>query len=290
MTDEVTPAIWVDGARLRVDGIHVSARDRGLTLADGVFETMRVHNGCVFRLAQHLARLRTALQTLEIPEPSSLRDWVLRAARTAVSEQSSIRLTVTRGVAATAGVAPQPACSPTAIVSVAPMPVFPAAMYAEGLSAHVASGRRNEHAMSAGLKTLAYTDSVLGMLEARRGGADEVLFLDTAGHCSEASSSNLFLWTGDALVTPPVTCGALPGITRGVLFELARAHGLAAEQRVCTLDDLHIAREAFLTSSLRGIAPLTRVGGRSIGDGSPGEMTRRLRAAYLELVAQECRG
>jgi branched-subunit amino acid aminotransferase/4-amino-4-deoxychorismate lyase len=128
------------------------------------------------------------------------------------------------------------------------------------------------------------------MLEARQAGADDVLFLDTAGHCSEASSSNLFLRTGEMLVTPPLTCAALPGITRALVFALARAQGLAVEERICELDELHAADEAFLTSSLRGIAPLVRVAGRAIGSGAPGDVTRRLRAAYLALLAEECRG
>jgi branched-chain amino acid aminotransferase len=290
MTDDVTPAVWVNGERLPVEGMHVSARDRGFTLADGVFETMRVRNGRVFRLDDHLTRLSGALRALEIPEPSSLREWLLRAARTAASEDTSVRLTVTRGPTAIAGVAPQPACSPTAIVSVAPLPQFPAAVYERGLSAHIASGRRNERAMTAGLKTLAYTDAVVAMIEARQAEADEVLFLDTAGHCSEASSSNLFVWTGDTLVTPPVTCAALPGITRALVLELARAQGMSAEERICEPAELHAAAEAFLTSSLRGIAPLVRVDGRAIGAGTPGEVTRRLRAAYLAFFAEECRG
>ena len=116
---------------------------------------------------------------------------------------------------------------PTVIVAVNPLPVFPAAIYDAGLTAHVASGRRNERAMTAGLKTLAYTDAVAALLEARRAGADEALFLDTEGHCSEATSSNLFVVDRRrTLVTPPVSCGALPGITRAAVLELARALGM----------------------------------------------------------------
>jgi branched-chain amino acid aminotransferase len=144
--------------------------------------------------------------------------------------------------------------------------------------------------MSAGLKTLAYTDAVLALLAAQRAGADEALFLDTEGHCSEATSSNLFIWTGTLLQTPPIGCAALPGITRAAVLELARAQGLAVAERALTPDDLYAAQEAFLTSSLRGIAPLVRVNQRAIGAGAPGETTRRIRAAYSDLVARECGG
>jgi branched-subunit amino acid aminotransferase/4-amino-4-deoxychorismate lyase len=170
------------------------------------------------------------------------------------------------------------------------MPAFPASTYAEGLSAHVASGRRNEYAMTAGLKTLAYIDAVAGVLEARRAGADEALFLDTEGHCCEASASNLFIATGTELVTPPLSCGVLPGITREAVLELARAEGVAAAERKIGLHQVRAAKEAFLTSSLRGIAPLVRIGGNPIGRGTPGELTRRLTAAYLALIDRECGG
>jgi branched-chain amino acid aminotransferase len=279
--------VWVNGERRADEAAHVSARDRGFTLADGVFETMRARGGTVFRLARHLARLERALTVLEIPVPSQLHEWVVRAAHASGGEDSSLRLTVTRG-AGPAGVAPPSEPRPTVIVSAGPMPVFPASTYTAGLSAHVASGRRNEYAMTAGLKTLAYVDAVAGLLEARRAGADEALFLDTEGHCSEATGSNLFIWTGAELVTPPLSCGVLPGITREAVLELARAEGLSAAERAFELDELLSADEAFLTSSLRGVAPLVRVGAHPIGEAVPGHWTRQLSTAHLALVGLEC--
>ena len=142
--------------------------------------------------------------------------------------------------------------------------------------------------MTAGLKTLAYTDAVAALLEARRAGADEALFLDTEAHCSEATSSNLFAWTGTTLVTPPVSCGALPGITRAAVLELASALGVPGTERVFGLDELLGAKEAFLTSSLRGLAPLVQVGAHPIGHGTPGAVTRQLADAYTALIAREC--
>jgi len=279
--------VWINGERQADDAPHVSARDRGLTLGDGVFETMRARGGTIFRLGRHLARLERSLTVLEIPVPQELHDWVVDAAKTTAPEEASIRLTVTRG-SGPAGVAPPASPLPTVIISVGPMPSFPASMYADGLSAHVVSGRRNEYAMTAGLKTLAYVDAVAGLLEARRAGADEALFLDTEGHCSEASASNLFIATGTELVTPPLSCGVLPGITRETVLELARAAGIAAAERAIELHEVRAAKEAFLTSSLRGIAPLVRIGGKPIGRATPGELTRRLTAAYLALVDREC--
>lgn len=280
-------AVWVNGQRQLAGALHVSARDRGLMLADGLFETMRAHRGVVFRLDRHVARLQRSLGVLEIPAPADLRDWVLAAIPDGAAEDVSVRLTVTRGIGAS-GVAPPADMEPTVIVTVNPFPVFPAAMYEHGLAIHVASGRRNEHAMTAGMKTTAYTDAIVAFLEARRAGADDSLFLDTAGHCSEATSSNLFVRAGHELVTPPTSCAALPGITRDAVLEIARTMGVATAERAFGLDELLGADEAFLTSSLRGIAPIAKVGGRALGAGVPGELTRAIAAAHAELVAREC--
>jgi branched-chain amino acid aminotransferase len=280
-------AVWVNGERQAAAALHVSARDRGVTLADGLFETMRVHHGVVFRLDRHLARLSRSLCALAIPEPPELRDWVLAAVPDEPAADGSMRLTVTRGVGPS-GVAPAPDTEPTVLVSVNPLPVFPSAVYDRGLAIHVASGRRNEHAMTAGLKTTAYTDAIVAWLEAQRAGADDALFLDTAGHCSEATSSNLFVRAGDVLLTPPTSCAALPGITRAAVLEIARAMGVPTAERECGLDELLGAEEAFLTSSLRGVAPVAKVDGRPLGARVPGDLTRAVSAAYAALVAKEC--
>ena len=279
-------AVWLNGAR-QTDEAAISARDRGLTLADGVFETMRARHGTIFRLERHLARLDRGLTRLEIPAPRALREWTLSAAAECTAADAAVRVTVTRGPG-TPGVTPPDHSQPSVIISAGPLPTFAPSVYATGLTAHVVSGRRNEFAMTSGLKTLAYVDAVAGLLEAKRAGADEALFLDTEGHCSEASSSNLFAWIRSTLVTPPPSCGALPGITREAVLELARTEGISVAERVLSLDDLHEAEEAFLTSSLRGIAPLVRVGARLIGSGVPGPWTRRLTEAYVALIEREC--
>jgi branched-chain amino acid aminotransferase len=281
------PAVWVNGKRQPSEGLHLSARDRGATLGDGVFETMRAHRGTVFRLDRHLSRLHSSLAALEIAPPGELRDWLLATVPDAAEGDAGVRLTVTRGVGA-AGVPPPPDIEPTVVVAVNPLPVFPSAIYETGLTAHVASGRRNEQSMTAGLKTLAFTDSVAAWLEARRAGADEAIFLDTQDHCSEATSSNLFMLAKGVLVTPPLSCAALPGITRATVLELAQTMGIATTESSFGIDELLSAEEAFLTSSLRGIAPVARVGGRAIGRGGPGAVTRAVSAAYARLVETEC--
>jgi branched-chain amino acid aminotransferase len=286
MTDAHT-IVWVDGRRLPSDGAHISARDRGFTLADGVFETMKSRNGRVFRLDHHLTRLERSLRVLSIPVPPELREWVDASLHAAHLPEASVRLTVSRGVAAGGVIAPSDP-TPTVVVAVAPPPVFGSELYDAGLTAIVASGRRNEFSMTAGLKTLAYTDSVAAMIDARNAGAGEALFLDTAGHCSEATASNLFAVLSGRLTTPPTSCAALPGITRATVMELARDGGAPVDERPFDLRELVTATEAFLTSSLRGVAPLVVVDGKPLGDGRPGPVTRQVTDAYAALVSREC--
>jgi branched-chain amino acid aminotransferase len=280
-------AIFVNGARQPEDAPHISARDRGLMLGDGLFETMRAHGGTIFSLDRHLDRLRRGLAALAIHESPQLREWVLAAAHTAKDFDASVRLTVTRG-AGPAGVAPPADGRTTVVVAVNPMPEFPSRIYDQGLTAAFASGRRNERAMTAGLKILAYADAIAAWLEAHRAGKDEALFLDTEGHCSEATSSNLFVWTGRVLLTPPLTCAALPGITRATVIDIARTLSIDVAERPFVGSDLLAGAEAFLTSSLRGIAPLVSVDDRAIGAGTPGPLTRRIAEAYAVLVAEHC--
>ena len=123
-------------------------------------------------------------------------------------------------------------------------------------------------------------------------GADDALFLDTEGHVSEGTSSNVFIAAAtdtNVLVTPPLSCGALPGITRATVIELATELGIGVDVRPIDSDELFASPEVFLTSSLRAIAPVVRIDGRSIGDGIPGPLTRRAIDAYTTLVTRECR-
>lgn len=283
---------WINGEPCHEDQRGVSVRDRGFTLGDGVFETMRLRGGRVFRLPAHRARLARGLAALAIPEPAMLDRWIAAAVSTSNSSMggdAAMRVTVTRGVGAP-GLAPPRDVRPTVVVTVGVPPRVDPEVYQRGLGSVVAQGRRNERAQTAGLKTTAYAEGVMALLEARRAGEDEAIFLDTQGRCSEATASNLFIWAEGHLLTPSVACGALPGITRAAVLELADALGWASAERPFAIDALYAADEAFLTSSLRGVVPLVRIEGRPIGRGGPGERTQRLMSAYEALVDRECRG
>jgi branched-chain amino acid aminotransferase len=283
--------VWVNGERMASDAMHLSALDRGFTLADGIFETMLVRHGVIFRLERHLQRLRDGARVLRIGLPYTVESELEEAARTAAGasgkEAAAVRLTVSRGPGAH-GLAPRDVATGTVVITADALPAFPAALHEHGLSALTASARRDERALTSGVKTLAYTEAIASLGRARDEGADEVIFLDTEGHVSEASASNIFIVSGAALVTPPLSCGVLPGITREAIIELAATLGVQMMERPVSPSELSGADEAFLTSSLRGIAPLVRVDGRAIASGSVGQVTRELSAAYSELVESEC--
>jgi branched-chain amino acid aminotransferase len=287
--------VWVNGHRMSADILHLSALDRGFTLADGVFETMRVYGGCVFRLDAHIRRLSDATSALGIPLPTDVGDLITRAVLDGNASgllEATARVTVSRGVGS-AGLAPPSSPEPTIVVTVGPPPAFAPEVYANGIRVHIASGRRNEHAMTAGLKTIAFTESVVALAEARAAGADDAVFLDTAGHVSEGTSSNVFIAVGEStnvLVTPPLSCGALPGITRAAVIEIASELGVVVDVRPIAYDEFLTSREIFLTSSLRAIAPTVSVDGYSVGDGKPGPITQRAMEAYAALVSRECHG
>jgi branched-chain amino acid aminotransferase len=283
--------VWVNGERMASDAMHLSALDRGFTLADGVFETMLVRRGVIFRLERHLQRLRDGARVLRIGLPYTIESELEEAARTAAGasgkEAAAVRLTVSRGPGAH-GLAPRDVATGTVVITADALPAFPAALHEHGLSALTASARRDERALTSGVKTLAYTEAIASLGRARDEGADEVIFLDTEDHVSEASASNIFIVSGAALVTPPLSCGVLPGITREAIIELAATLGVQMMERPVSPSELSGADEAVLTSSLRGIAPLVRVDGRAIASGSVGQVTRELSAAYSELVESEC--
>jgi branched-subunit amino acid aminotransferase/4-amino-4-deoxychorismate lyase len=276
---------WVNGIPTDPHGPALSVSDRGFTLADGCFETMRAYHGVIFRLGAHLERLAAAAGRLDIPVPPHLSETVADAARAirAAGADASLRLTVSRGVGP--GVAPTPGIVPTTVLRIDHLPTVAATLETHGLTVRVAAGRRNEYAPTAGLKTLSYTDTVLALMDARARGADDAILLDTGGHLCEGTSSNLFLVIRGVVHTPPTTCGILPGITRRVVLDILAEFDLPVEQLPIPPAALDAADEIFLTSSLREIAAVTRVDDRPIGTGTPGPLTRRLRDAYRMRVA-----
>ena len=291
--------VWVDGRILAADVPHLSAFDRGFQLGDGVFETLRARGGRVVELDEHLARLRRSADGLAIP----LSDEACGAIARAIAEllrvndevrpdaDASVRVTVSRGVLHGRGLLPTDEfASPTLVIQTWPVPPPPAGHLEQGLHLVVSAIRRDPRNPLAALKTTSRADFVHARLEARTSGADDAVFLTLDGHLSEATSANLFLVRGDRLSTPSGDCAILPGTTRSWILGWAAEVGLGPVEGLLTAADLAAADEAFLSSSVAGILPVTRFAGRPIGDGRPGPWTRRARAGREAFIRPEVAG
>lgn len=279
--------IFLNGELVRSPAARVSALDRGLLYGYGLFETMRSYGGQVFRLEEHYRRLCEGASRLAIDVPLSLPR--LGEAVEAVLKRNHLtdaylRLTLTAGPLPDAA----GAAADTAVVLFAkPLADYPPALYRRGMAVLISSFRRNETSPLCRVKTLNYLDNLLAREDARRRGADEAILLNTRGLVAEGSASNLFLVQEGRLLTPAVESGALPGITRQAVLDLAAAAGLEAMQSEVELSAFRDASEVFLTGSVLEVMPLTSLDGRPVGSGRPGPVTQRLRRLYRELTLRE---
>lgn len=279
--------VSVNGRLTAAADATISPLDRGFTLGDGIFETLRVTEGVAWYLDRHLARLNDGAARLGIPIPQELLQWTTEIVAATLDDASGdgmngfvLRITLSRGVASRHGIAVERDVPPTVVLATLPLPVVPADLANRGIRAQLSPFRRDPRARTTGVKTTNYLDSILALQDAVTAGFDDSVCLDTRGFVAEASASNLFIWAGEKLVTPTLGCGIIPGITRAIVLEIAGRLGDRVVEREFMLDALTGADEAFLTSSVRGIVPLISVDAHRIGNGTPGARTARLIAAY----------
>ena len=283
--------VWVDGKVLPADATHLSVFDRGFQLGDGVFETLRARSGRVTELPEHVARLRGSAEGLGIGLPGGIgavlergiADLLAAEALDGPDADASIRITVSRGAYHGRGLLPiGEDVPPTIAIQVWPVAPPPAGHLEQGIHLVTSSVRRDPQNPLAMLKTTSRADYVFARLEARRAGADDALFLTIDGLISEATSANIFVvrrTTGAVieLATPALDCAILPGTTRSWLLGWAERAGLRPAEAWLTPRDLAAADEAFVSSSVAGVLPVTRFDGREIGTGQPGPWARRAR-------------
>lgn len=247
--------IWLNGAILPSPDLAINATDRGFTLGDGLFETICIAKGEPRLFDRHMARLGNGGAVLRIKTPPVpvIRQAIADLLQAAALEDAVIRLTVTRGVAAR-GLLPDPHTTPTVLLSVHAMspPLGPAHVIIARTT------RRNEASPLSRIKSLNALDNILARLEAQREGADDAVLLNTKGAIAEATVANLFVRIEGAVVTPPISDGALPGVMRGLLIE----RGLAVERQL-TPALLGEADAGFLSNSL-GLRPIHRLADREL--------------------------
>ena len=282
-------ACWLNGELIDPDEARVSVFDHGLLYGDGVFEGIRFYRGVPFRLDAHLRRLEQSARalSLELPYARAELAEATRATAAATAEQEGyLRLVVTRGEGAL-GVDPRSCGRPTVFVLADRLRIVDAAVRERGARLIVASVRRlGVDEIDPRIKSLNYLNQILARLEANQAGVDEALLLNRDGFIAEGTVANLFLAVDGVLLTPPTTDGALDGITRQVVLEVARRLNIPCrEQRLAVYDILN-ADEAFLTGTGAELIPVGQVQGQSLGSGERPLFTR-LERGFRELVLEE---
>lgn len=269
----------VNGAPVDPAAPAISLFDRGLLYADGVFEVLRTYGNQAHALEDHLARMSRSASALGIPMGVPNARWIAEVRQLLAASpwpESVVRLTVTRGLSQPPRVSPDLSSPPTRVVMVYPLPP-PLDLERRGVSAILLRGAARSSA-STGHKTLEYLTSIWALREAARAGADDAILLDAAGRVLESATANVFVVSGDELLTPPEEV-ALPGVTAHFVIAAARAEGLRVTRRALTEADLWTADEVFLTSSVREVTPVHRIDEHDV-PAAPGPLTRRVAHAY----------
>jgi branched-chain amino acid aminotransferase len=279
--------IFIDGKYLDERGAKISVFDHGLLYGDGIFEGIRAYNGRVFKLKEHIDRLFCSAKAilLEIPmSHAELMKATVATIRANKLRDCYVRLIVTRGVG-TLGLNPRSCKKPSVIIIAGKIQVYPPALYARGMDIVTVPTVRNLHsALNPAIKSLNYLNNILAKIEANNAGVEEAVMLNSEGFVAECTADNLFIVKNGELFTPPLSAGALYGITRQTVIELAQADDLKVSEPYLTRYDLFNADECFLTGTGAEIVPVVKIDGRIIGSGKPGALTRKLVEDYRALT------
>ena len=279
--------IYVDGKFYAEADAKVSVFDHGLLYGDGIFEGIRFYDGRVFRLEEHIDRLWDSARSicLEIPmSKTEMTEALLETIRQNDLRDGYIRQIVTRGVG-NLGLNPTQCKRPSVIIIVAQIALYPEAVYQNGLTVVTCATRRtNPASLNPAVKSLNYLNNVMARIEANLAGADEALMLNDAGNVAECTADNVFIIKHGHIFTPPIAAGALRGITRSVVFEIAAELGLKITETDITRHDVFVADECFLTGTAAEVIPVIKADGRVIGNGKPGLITARTIARFREMT------
>jgi len=286
MPDELL--VYIDGKYYPKSEAKVSVYDHGLLYGDGVFEGIRAYNGIVFKLKEHIDRLYRSAHPifLEIPlTKAEMSKAVVETLKKNNLKDAYIRLVVTRGIG-DLGLDPRKCPKPTVIIITEPTLVLHSPEKLEkGISTVITWVRRNSvDAATHELKSLNYLNSILGKIEANNAGVDEAICLDKAGFVCEGVGENIFIVKDGKLLTPPLSSGALDGITRTFVIKLAKKMGIEVTERNITPNELFTADEAFFTGTAAEVAPIHDVNGRVIGLGKQGPVTKRIMQEFLKAL------
>jgi branched-chain amino acid aminotransferase len=279
--------IFIDGTFYDESEAKISVFDHGLLYGDGVFEGIRAYHGRVFKLREHIDRLFFSAKAILLDLPMSheaLMQATVESCRINGLRDGYIRLVVTRGVG-TLGLNPNRCKNPSVIIIADKIQVYPKELYDKGMDIVTVPTVRNLHsAVNPAIKSLNYLNNILAKIEANNAGVEEAVMLNSEGYVAEGTADNIFVVRKGALFTPPLSAGALYGITRQTVIELAEAAGWKVSEPNLTRYDLFNADECFLTGTGAELIPVVKIDGRVIGTGQPGPVTRQLVENYHALT------
>jgi len=279
--------IFIDGKYCSERDAKVSVFDHGLLYGDGVFEGIRIYHGSVFKLKEHIDRLYLSAKAilLEIPmPPAELMKATIETCRANKLRDGYIRLVVTRGIGSL-GLNPRSCKKASVIIIADKIQLYPPEYYQRGLDLITVPTTRNLHnAVNPAIKSLNYLNNILAKIEANNAGVEEAIMLNAEGFVAECTGDNIFIVRNGALFTPPLSAGALYGITRQTVMELAEQTGVKVSEPNLTRYDLFCADECFITGTAAEIVPVVKIDGRVIGSGKPGKLTLKLTEEYHALT------
>ncbi len=280
--------IYLDGQFYAKEDAKISVFDHGLLYGDGVFEGIRFYKGKVFRLEEHIGRLYDSAQAICLKVPldrAEMTEAVLETIRQNELQDGYVRLVVTRG-SGDLGLNPNLCPKATVFIIASKITLYPEEMYRNGLTVVTCATRRIPHgALSPMVKSLNYLNNVLAKIESQQAGAGEGLMLNEQGFVAECTGDNIFIVKNGKIATPPVSSGALAGITREVVFEMAAEAGLTISEPNMTRYDIYTADECFLTGTAAEVIPVVKLDTRLIGGGTPGPITRKMIERFHQLTA-----
>lgn len=282
--------VYFDGELIPKEEAKVSVYDHGLLYGDGVFEGVRSYSGRVFRLVQHLDRLYASAEAIALKIPLSkgeMKEAVLKTLRANKLKDAYIRLVVTRGIG-DLGLDPRKCPKPTIFIITDKIKLYPEEFYKNGLEVIVTKTRRNiREALNPEIKSLNYLNNILARIEVNKAGMAEGIMTNVDGYVAEATADNVFIVRNKEVITPPMEMGALRGITRKAVLEIAGSLGIKPHELPFTVKELYEADECFLTGTAAEVIPVVKVDGKNIGNGKPGEITLKLREGFKRLTQRE---
>jgi len=285
------PACWMNGRMVPAESASISVFDHGLLYGDGIFEGIRFYNGAPFRLEEHLRRLEFSARAiaLTIPYDRETISFAVRKTVAAFGEPDGyIRLVVTRGDGKL-GIDPRSCPRPNLFVVADQLAMVPQEVREQGARLIIAATRRlGPDGLDPRVKSLNYLNHILARIEANQVGADEAVLLNQAGYVTEGTAENIFVARDGVLFTPPVTDGALEGVTRGAVIELAEKLDIPCAEQTLAPYDLFTADECFLAGTGAELIPVREIGGRPLNSAER-PIFEILRKAFVELVEEETR-